>query len=364
MSSTEALDLFGRSQRQASWRFILTNQGGDPIGELGVDRDSAPTISVDTGRPSKRTLQRVNLPPGEIHNINVVTDRLQVSMILSDGSVHPQGLYLFTASTHEALGVPLLIAHEHHAAHLDLIDQTLIVDQLTDQSYTARPHTLLTDLIQEVLSGLPVIVEVSSSGVQVGLEAIAWPAGTNRLRIVNELAAMLGYHDLYFDNTGIGRLGPMPDPALTDAAEVIDFFSAPRVYRPSLIRSDDLLELPNRFVVIGSGASETSAVGVYTLPANAPHSIANRGFAVTHSEQLQGMESQDQAYSAAVAISRQYRFAHETIDFNSPPDPRHDHYNTISIENVRYLEVAWTMSLQEGAQMQHTARRTYSEDDV
>lgn len=359
MSHTEPLDLLGRSQRQATWRFTLTDQQGEPLGQVPVDRDSPPTVSVDTSRPAKRTLQRVNLPPGTIHDVDVVRDRLRLEMLLDDGGVWSQGLYLFTASTHEALGAPLVTAHDAHAAQLDLVDQTLVIDQLTDKSYTARPFTVLTTFLGTVLAGLPVTVNVVPAGDRVGPEAITWPAGTNRLRIVNEVAAMLGYHELYFDNAGVGQLGPMPDPLLTDDEHVINFSQLPRVYRPSFTFSDDLLDLPNRFVVIGSGAAQVPAIGKYSLPSSVPHSAANRGFVVTYSEQLQGIETNQQAFVAAVAISKRYRFAHETVDFSSPPDPRHDHYDTLEIEGIRYLEVAWSMSLREGAPMRHTARRTY-----
>lgn len=358
MSTSEPLDLFARAARQASWRFNLTDQGGNPIGNLEVDRDSPPTVSVDTGRSAKRTLQRVNLPPGEFSNVDIVRDRLSLEMLLDDGSTWPMGLYLFTGTSQEALSSPLFGAV--HLAHLDLVDQTLIVDQPTDRSYTARPFTVLTNFIQTVLAGLPITVNVQPSGNRVGAEAISWPAGTNRLRIVNEVARMLGYHELYFDNAGVGQLGPMPDPLTVDAEDTINYSSTPRVYRPSFTRSDDLLDLPNRFIVIGSGAAENPAVGRYTLPSSVPHSVSNRGFVVAHSEQLQGIETGVQAFWAAVALSREYRFAHETVDFTGPPDPRHDHFDTLEVEGVRLLEVAWSMSLREGAPMRHTARRTYT----
>lgn len=362
MSSTDALDLVNRSQRQATWSFTLEDHEGSSLGDLLVDRDTPPTLSTDTSRAAKRTLQRVSLPPGVIHDVDVVRDRLRLRMIVDDGTVWDKGLYLFTASTHEALGAPLVTAHDQHVANVDLVDQTMIVDQPTDRSFTARPSTVLTTFLGQVLAGLPVVVNVVPSGQQVGPEAIVWPIGTNRLRIVNEVAAMLGYHELYFDDAGVGQLGPMPDPLTTDAMDVINFSAIPRVYRPSFTFSDDLLDLPNRFVVVGSGASETPAVGRYSLPASVPHSAANRGFTITHVEQMQGVETNFQAALVAIAISRQYRFASETADFNGPPDPRHDHYNTLEVEGVRYLEVAWSQSLQEGAPMRHTARRTYTAD--
>lgn len=362
MSSSEPLDLFARAQRQSSWRFTLTDQQGEPIGNLEADRNSPPTVSVDTSRNAKRTLQRVDLLPGEIENVDTIRDRLRLDMLLEDGTIWPMGLYLFTGTSREVLSTPLLTSSASHVAHLDLVDQTLIVDQPTDRSFTAKPFTVLTNFIQTVLTGLPVVVNVQTSGNRVGAEAISWPAGTNRLRIINEVAKMLGYHELYFDNFGVGQLGLMPDPLTTDEEDVIDYSTTPRVFRPSLTRSDDLLDLPNRFIVIGSGASETPAIGRYTIPSSVPHSVANRGFVIAHTEQMQGIETGVQAFWAAVALSREYRFAHEVFDFTGPPDPRHDHYNTLGLEGARILEVAWSMSLAEGAPMRHTARRTYTSE--
>lgn len=359
---SDALDLLNRSERQSTWSFTLEDQEGSSLGDIVVDRDSPPTLSTDTSRPTKRTLQRVQLPPGVIHDVNVVRDRLRLRMLVDDGTVWDKGLYLFTASTHAALGAPLVVAHAGHVGTVDLVDQSLIVDQDTDRSYTARPGVVLTTFLGTVFAGLPITVNIVPSGQQVGPEAIVWPIGTNRLRLVNEVAAMLGYHELYFDDGGVGQLGPMPDPLTTDPQDVLNLTAIPRVYRPSFTFSDDMLDLPNRFVVVGSGASETPAVGRYNLPADVPHSAANRGFVVTHVETLQGVETNQQAAFVAIALSKQYRFAHETVDFATPPDARHDHYNTLEVEGVRYLEVAWSQTLREGAPMRHTARRTYTAD--
>jgi hypothetical protein len=304
-----------------------------------------------------------------MHDVNTLSDRLLLEMITEDSTAWPQGWFLFTSSTHEPLSSPLLShpagTRDLHAGHFDLVDQGLIVDQPTPSMFAVRPNANITTSMVQILAGLPIVVNVVPAAyVLHSKEGIGWPAGTNRMRIFNELAAMIGYTDLYFDNAGVGQSHPFPDALTTDQADVLDYSSPPRIYRPTLVFSDDLLQLPNKFIVIGSGASGANVVGSYSVPASAPHSAANRGYVVAHSEQLQGIETKIQATIAATRIAREFRFAVQTVDFSGPHDPRHDHYNTLEIEAVRFLEGAWTMTLNEGSAMRHTAYQTYPPEEL
>jgi hypothetical protein len=246
---------------------------------------------------------------------------------------------------------------------VNMTDQMLIVDQKTDQTTAFGTGTAVTGAMTSVLAGLPVTVDIETSFSFLS-EPISWPADTSRAKIINDLAALVAYHELYFDNLGLGQLHPMPNPEETDLSVVRSYPIGRRTLMDSLTRSTDQILLPNRFVVVSSGTTEAAFVGVYDIPDEAPHSIANRGYPVAHVENLQGIGSQAEARNAAQALARGWRFAYETIEFSSPPDPRHDTYDTLDFEGVRFLEQSWSMPLREGAPMRHTARRTYEHTPV
>lgn len=350
------LDVGARVLRTSTFRFKLMSLGGDYLRDLPVARSAPPTISVDISQPMKRSLRGVLLPFSELDAINIVQDRLDVVMTLL-GTDYPLGRYLFTSPSEEAITGPLL-SSEGSLAHLDFVDQLLIVDQGTTTAISLAPGANITDFLIGFLDTLPATFNVVPSGQLVGAEALTWPPATSGLAIVNQLATMLGYTDLYFDNNAIGQLRPMPDP-LTLSADAAMFEFDEGIVRPSFTRENALLDVPNRFIVVGSGATQLPVVGIYDVPDDAPHSFVNRGFYVTYSETQQGITTVAAANAAAAALGRQRSFAYETLTFASPIDPRHDHYDVIELEGTRYLETSWSFPCTEG-QMTHTARRTYA----
>lgn len=345
------------TRRAASWRFELVDRFFDNPRTLLVDRDQPPSIRTDTSRAIKRTLEGLRLLPGVIDEVDLIKDRLLVWMVLEDGTEWPQGAFLFTDAIRGRLtsGVDI--------GALSLADQNLIVDQQASTTITVRPGQRITSAIETQLGLFPIRYQLTSSGTVVSTEqeALTWAAGTSRLRVINELAAMIGYHELYFDNDGVAQMHPMPDPDATSPDKVL---SHPQgIYLGSLTQSSNLLDLPNRFTVVNNGASQTAIYGIYDLPASAPHSAANLGYIRTHVEMMQGIDTPQQAKAAARALARSYRFADETLEFSTAPDPRHDHYNVMEIDDIRYLEINWSLTCAEGSDHRHTVRRTYGEDE-
>lgn len=359
---TPLFDLVSVAQRASTWRFELLDNDLQVLEELTVDRDNPPALRVDTDRSNKRSLDSLRLPPGVVDLVDPIGHRLQVHMVLEDGTTWPQGIFLFSDLSR------LVMTRGLDIGSLSLVDQTLIVDQQASWSTAMRPGDAITDGIRRQLDMFPIRYEIVDSGAIVTpeQETLNWAAGTSRLKIVNDLCKMIGYHELYFDNFGVGQVGPMPNPATTAPEGTLFYPEGGRTYLGTTVKSNTILELPNRFTVVNSGANQQSVWGVYDVPASAPHSAAKRGFIITHVEQMQGIETNQQAYDAARALAREGRFAYETIEFSSPPDARHDTYNVIGFEDEtdRSLEISWRYSLQDGSDMRHIIRRVYENDAV
>lgn len=359
MTTTEMLDMsLAVARRQCTWRFDLLDTGLENPSEISIIRNEAPTLRVDVSRATKRTLDGVRIPPDTLSQIDVIKNRLKLTMLLEDGTEHAQGVFMFSSRTRHMITAGMF------EGTANLSDQLLIVDQQLGHSFSIRPGRRLVDAVAELLDPLPIVYTIEPSGAVVApeQEEIAWDASRSRLAAVNEILAMLGYHELYFDNHGVGRMGPMPNPEAVAPETVLSHPAG--TYLGSLTIGDNLLELPNRFVVVNSGASQTAVYGVYDLPDSAPHSIANRGFVIPKVVAMQGIEDAAQARVAARAMSRDWRYAYEIREYATAPDPRHDHYNVTESEGERLLELGWSCPLEEGAEMRHVTRRTYEEDEV
>lgn len=357
------LDL-SASSRGASWRFDIYDND-ESMGSLSlVDRDAPPTLSVDTSRAVKRSLTNVNLAPNEIDEIDVVRWSVKLVMMLSDGTEWPQGVFRWADVSRPIFSNMGGVTFSGGACNL--VDQLMIVDQSLDHSVSYPPGANITDAIADLLAELPIQFEVlaSSAVVNPSTEAISWTIGTSRLKIINELALMIGYHELYFDNDGVAKLGPMPDPFSTAFGDVLQYPEGQRTFFGTCTRSTNLLDLPNRFIVVNNGATSVPVYGQCDVPPEAPHSFENRGFFVTHVEQMQGLTSSADADFAARALCRQWRFPYETVEFSGPPDPRHDHYNIVNFEGDLFLELSHSMRLRDGENHSHVLRRTYDTDAV
>ncbi len=171
------------------------------------------------------------------------------------------------------------------------------------------------------------------------------------------------YWSPWMDNLGTFRMIRTFDPASPSVAPLSNWDATKAVIRSSVSYTDDLLTAPNRFVVISNKGSGTNAdqevVGTYDTPASAPWSIANRGFVIPEIRDVP-VDSSIAATVAARNIGRRQQ-VFERAQVSTPPDPRHDSYDTIVWNGVRWLELAWTLQLTEGAPMVHTLRRVYAD---
>jgi hypothetical protein len=333
-------------QRQATFQFHLVNAlTGQVLGQLFPIMDTAPTLTHDTTRTTKRGLALL-LDVADTAAINTLTDRVTVSMLIAGGT-HPLGRYMFTDQSRVRSTGGLQSA-------VQLVDEMFLVDQKISDSFAATGAAFL-DTLHKLLDPLPVEVDIAATPfAAVG----GWGSGTNRGQIVDALATQGGYFSPWFANDGRMKFIRIIDPAAVVPA--LDFDTTNHVMADTIVETDDLLDAPNRFVVIGNGvdAASSAIVGVYDVPASAPYSITNRGFVVPDVRSMQ-VTSTAQAQAAARQIGIQAVVFSRT-ELSTPPDPRHDSYDVIRWQGVQWLEIGWSMQLVEGGDMKHVMRRVYS----
>lgn len=325
----------------------------NPIGALHPLVDETPSIRASTDRTIKRTLDGLALTIADAAAIDPIRDRLRPWMVLQNGERFPLGVYLFgdhqrTVSTRADTWQP------------QLYDQGLILQDRTASSFSIAAGGDINTAMQRILNDVGIMhSHFHDAGAKAGT-AIAWPAGTERQRIEDDLAQQQGCLSPYFDNEGVFTCRMAPDPATV----VEEFtYGIGRIEADSLIESDDSYQAPNRYVVIG-GRADLAISGKYDIPASAPHSFANRGYYVTEVVDLAGVESVPAAEAAARAAYISDSRSWQRIDFSSPLDPRHDLYAIVAYQSEStvgiYLEVEFSMELVAGGRHRHKLARLWS----
>lgn len=285
-------------------------------------------------------------------DINVIRDRVRISMLLPGRDPYPLGTFVFAdqARLQITSGVE---------SNVGLLDQMFIVDQQIERSIGFN-NVAVPLAIDDVMDGIPVSYTVDA--MPAGYKTIGvWTAGTNRGQVLNDLAVDGNYFAPWFDNTDVMRFIQAFEPSAVIPS--FNFDVGNRVSRANILETDDLINAPNRFIVISNSAESDALaaapiVGRYDIPASAPHSIANRGFVVPNVIDRQ-VASPAQAQIIAKNIGQQQTIF-ERVELETPPDPRHDSYQVFHWQGENWLELAWSIELIEGGTMKHIGRKAYS----
>lgn len=375
-------------QRQASFSFDLIGIDGfrdpDPLTPL---RDTSPAISHDTTRTVKRTMS-LALGVEDTARFDPVYHRVEVAMTV--GSVtHPLGRYMAADRTRADFATNMMqgsVAFTDELAQVTVpLERGFSAPQSGDNGASLSGTNVAT-LTRALLNrfrlfdprdawggvGTVVPVGIRSGGyipVEIDIEptayttAMAWRAGTTGGQVLEDLALSGDYWSPWMDNHGTFRMIRTFDPSTPSVVPLSDWDDTRAAIRGSVSYTDDLLSAPNRFVVIsnkGAGVNATTPItSTYDTPADAPWSIANRGFVIPQIIDAP-VDSGGAARAMARAIGRRAQ-VFERAQVSTPPDPRHDSYDVVIWRGSKWLELAWTLTLVEGAPMVHTLRKVYTD---
>lgn len=334
----------GTGQRSASYRFdVIDGVTGGKIGSLTPVRGG--TLDHDTTRTIKRSLS-LTLGVGDSRDIDPVNNQIAPYMVLPTGTEYSLGRYVFTDDSRQFFTAGRI-------SSVSLVDEMLIVDQQIETGLSGVDRSVEV-VIQEALKGFEFILDLEASPYA---SQQSWAAGANRGSVLQALALVGDYFSPWFDFRRHLRFIRSFDPAKVPAK--FDYDTGNQVLRVGIVETDDLLVVPNRFVVISNTNTGNSPVfGTADVPDSAPHSIGKRGFVIPSVQDLSALDSaQAQAIATNLAL-RQTVF--ERVTLQTPPDPRHDSYDVVTWQGEQWLELAWSMRLEEGAPMSHVLRKAYS----
>lgn len=375
-------------QRQASFSFDLIGIDGyrdpDPLTPL---RDTSPAISHDTTRTVKRTMS-LALGVADTARFDPVYHRVEVSMTVG-GTTYPLGRYMAADRTRADFATNMTqgsVAFTDELAQVTVpLEKGFSAPQSGNNGAATTGENIVT-LVRALLGRfrlfdphdawggvgtvVPVVIETGGYiPVEIDIEPTpflstnAWRAGTTGGQVLEDLALTGDYWSPWMDNTGTFRMIRTFDPFTPSVIPLSNWDDTRAAIRGTVSYTDDLLTAPNRFVVISNKGAGTNALGAivatYDTPAGAPWSIENRGFVIPQITDA----PVDSAVAARALVRNIGRRAQvfERAQVSTPPDPRHDSYDVVIWKGSKWLELAWTLTLVEGAPMVHTLRKVYAD---
>lgn len=358
--------------RAESIRWDLLDQSFNKLGSLAVDRQRLiPEIVNDVNSAIRRKVNNWRLLPRALANkdsalfhageVNIVSQRVRPSWILGAGGPgyeFPLGVFLW--------GNDSQYVHTY-GNHEDctLVDQCTILNQPITQSLSYPVGTNIATALNAAAAAAGLTAVSIDSSALVTTAPFTWLAGAvTQLAVMEALCAAGGYYAPYFDNNGTLRCRIAPN--LATASPDLTYLMGSRMLPDTIMKSSDLLIAPNRYIVVDNSATTAPLVGLFDVPASAPHSYANRGFYVVSVTNVQGLASQAAANAAAQAVYAQDPSTYSWLSFESTPDPRHDTFNIVGTQLAvggaitNYREQGWRLPCAPGAKMIHDLRGIYS----
>jgi hypothetical protein len=350
-TTDQILDCDGVHIRRDQFRFELCNRDLVPIGELHPATEPTPTIQNDTSNNTSRRLSNLRLSPSEAADVNVMSDRVRVYLVLQNGVEYRLGTFMWA----DANRPDRSWGQEQHS---ELVDFSFILSQPNTQAYGWGRGTTIT-LIMFFLffrAGFELadIAHIGHEAARGLADPRAWQPGASWDQMLTDLGDLVGFASPYFDRDGRCYFDEPPDPAV-DRPTVPEYDYGTRVIADSVLFTDALLAAPNDFAAFDSGTDKVRA-GRYQLPPTAPHSFNQRGFRIGKVQQLQGTANQAQVKKAAYNLARRSD-ALEVLTFQSTIDPRHDTFDVVPAFGQNWLETSWSMELRPGGPMSHTCQR-------
>jgi hypothetical protein len=326
------------------------------LNRIGEFHPTRPDISItnDTERKLKRTARGVYIGEDESADVDEFSDRLGPVWTDQSGTEWPLGVFLYAD-----VNRLLRFGYDVDTTTLEgtLVDQTVILDQKLLQSLSFPSGTNLSNMMTAIadLYGVTNRV-VETTGLSCS-EPMTWAVGRDSgLDALLDITTAAAYHDPYFDNEGTLILA-----AVENADGVSpDFAYKRQVERDTIVESTNVLDAANVFLAIGSGSSESPVVGRFDVPGDLPWSLANRGFAVVETVDLQGIPSPSAAdETARVAFLTSFA-KFRPLSFDTIPDPRHDTYDVVEFNGELYRESSWTLECDPAGSMSHELRRLHA----
>lgn len=173
------------------------------------------------------------------------------------------------------------------AAKIDLYDKLLILEEDKATSSVGLGKGLVaTDVVRTFITSTgQTKISIEESDLTIRRDMV-WPAGTSKLRMINDILDSINYFSLWCDGYGTYRADSYTPPSQRPLAyEFKD--DATSIYLPDFSHEKDMFAVPNQVIAISStdGADEAMVAVAQNTDAKSTTSYPRRGRWITQVEE-------------------------------------------------------------------------------
>lgn len=278
------------SHRAESWRVDLLNNDDVTITSLLGAKDGSFRFNVNAAIRGGGSLEYGGTPIDWNQHRIQPWYRTEAGGLLQEW---PLGVFLVATPSTK-------FSSAGRSVTLELYDKTHILEQnKVTASYQVPAGTNVVDAVTTVLAQAGQTRAAFEETDQTLSTAMVWPAGTSRLKIINELLDAANYFSIWADGDGVFRASPYKPPAARGISWSFED-NENSIYSPEFTHDFDTFSIPNQVIVIGQSDGETEPQ-VAVAQDNGPgeFSIPTRGYVISRSEE--GREATDMATLNGIA---------------------------------------------------------------
>jgi hypothetical protein len=320
----------------------VTDSTGVVIGAVGA---SGGTLTWDGRATIQRVCRGAQFDSADWSQLNPLTDWLVPVFRTADGAATRLGMFTVAGLPEQFVSGSVTAPPEPY-----LTDAGLLLESASPFNLSGRSGEQLSQVLARVCDAAGVTRRVIEPVGDLIGEPVAYPVGTKFGAALAGFAELAGLLPPHFDRDGVLVLRGYPDGA---AAPDVSYDSG-SIIAESRVEDSDLFTAPNVWLVIGGGGTGGPVVVQREVAPDAPNSVANRGGRrIVQVLREQGVDSVAQAQRLASVQAELSRQSFRTVAFAGAPNPAHDCYSTVEVNNVRYFETGWSLPLGTGSQMRH-----------
>lgn len=276
------------ARRREEWLVDVLDMADQPVASLdGVEAGSLDE-SIHTEIRASASLTVAE--PGRVdwHRIRL---QLLYRFVDEAGQSHDHPLGVFLPTTPRTSH-----ADDGSSADVDLYDKTTLLTQdLTSSTWTVDQGRTVVSAVSEVLASVDESrISAPDDGGGTIRSAMAWPPGTSKLRIVNDVLEAGGFFAIWVDGSGVWQLTPYVSPQ-NRGVQWTHRAGPEAVFLADVQHDADAWEVPNEVVVVGRAEQDSEGNDILPVPVGVarnenpadPLSIPSRGREITHTEEDQ-----------------------------------------------------------------------------
>lgn len=335
------------------WRWEIVRPSGQIIPWYPTVSGS---LEFDTGRDVPRAVSGLVTTLREGQKILSLQDRFRLYLLSSTQGEYLMGTFYLSDNVINRNFYTDLGVTYNTINHLGLADPFLTLRRSTGEPETILAGSNPAIEMMRLLDGTNVRYSIGNSAYNINQD-ITWDGDETLLGKLQQLAELAGHLPPWANAEGLFRSEPV-DFVEQEIFDIEDL----GVVDGTLAFTQNFLAAPNRIIVTGTDPSLAYPLrGQWDAPSSYLYSEAGRGYILTESVDLQGLQSVEHANEIARLIG--LRTAATTMSFECMPTEVFNDPRLVRAEDELWRVTGFQLSLEPNALMQINAIR-YVEKQV